>query len=108
MTEELTPYQPQLPEQEPGLSHEQLVTSIKGLIREHQQVHTNLRSPQDREALPPETIIRSVLDWYSSSSMEQEDTFFTLRTAWDALVYDQYEAGLKGGRLGGLYPTSLP
>jgi hypothetical protein len=33
--------------------------------------------------------------------MEQEDTFFTLRTAWDALVYDEYEAGSKEEGLAG-------
>jgi hypothetical protein len=101
MSGELTPQPPQLPDQEHGLTHEQLVSSIKGLIREHQQVYTRFRSPQDREVLPPETIIRSVLDWYSSSSMEQGDTFFTLRSAWDALAYDQYETGSKEEGLAG-------
>ena len=27
--------------------------------------------------------------------MEQDDGFFTLRTAWDALNYDRYEAGSR-------------
>ena len=89
MARELTPQPPHLPDQEQGLAHEQLVTSISGLIREHQQVYATLRSPREREVLPPETIIRNVLEWYSSSSMEQDDTFFTLLSAWDALAYDR-------------------
>ena len=101
MTEELTPYQPQLPDQEQGLSHEQLVTSIKGLIREHQNVYDTLRSPQEREVLPPETVIRNVLEWYASSSTEQDDTFFTLQSAWDALAYDKYETGSREEGLAG-------
>lgn len=38
MPGELTPQPSHLPDQEQGLSHEQLVTSIKGLIQEHQRV----------------------------------------------------------------------
>jgi hypothetical protein len=101
MTEQLSPYQPQLPDQEQGLSHEQLVTSIKGLIREHQNVYDTLRSPQERAVLPPETAIRNVLEWYADSSMEQEDTFFTLQSAWDALAYNKYEPGTKEEGLAG-------
>jgi hypothetical protein len=101
MSGELTPQPPQLPDQEHSLTHEQLVSSIKGLIREHQQIYASLRSPQEREVLPPETVIRSVLDWYSGSSMEQGDTFFTLRSACDALAYDQYETGSKEEGLAG-------
>ena len=101
MTEELTPYQSQLPDQEQGLSHEQLVTSIKGLIREHQNVYDTLRSPQERAVLPPETVIRNVLEWYASSSTEQDDTFFTLKSAWDALAYDKYETGSREEGLAG-------
>ena len=101
MAGELTPQPPHLPDQEQGLSHEQLVASISGLIREQQRVYDTLRSPRDREVLPPETVIRNVLDWYSSSSMEQEDTFSTLLSAWDALVYDQYETGSKEEGLAG-------
>ena len=33
--------------------------------------------------------------------MEQGDTFFTLRSAWDALAYDQYETGSKEEGLAG-------
>ena len=101
MPGELTPQPQPLLDQEKGLSHEQLVTSIKGLIREHQQVYETLRSPREREVLPPETIIRNVLDWYSSSSMELDDTFFTLRSAWDALAYDKYEIGSREEGLAG-------
>ncbi len=101
MAGELTPQPPYLPDQEQGLSHEQLVTSISGLIREHQQVYDTLRSPREREVLPPETIIRNVLEWYSSSSMEQDDTYFTLLSAWDALAYDKYETGSKEEGLAG-------
>ena len=101
MAGELTPQPPHLPDQEQGLSHEQLVSSLKGLIGENQQIYASLRSPQEREVLPPETIIRNVLDWYSSSSMEQDDTFSTLLSAWDALVYDKYETGSKEEGLAG-------
>lgn len=101
MAGELTPKPPQLPDREHDLTHEQLVSSLKGLIGEHQQIYASLRSPQEREVLPPETIIRSVLDWYSSSSMEQDDTFFTLMSAWDALAYDKYETGSKEEGLAG-------
>ncbi len=78
MTQELTPQPPPLPDQGQGLSHEQLVASIQGLIREHQRVYEKMRSPEQSQELRPELIIRSVLDWYSSSSMERDDTFFTL------------------------------
>jgi hypothetical protein len=101
MPGELTPQPPHLPDQEQGLTHEQLVASIRGLIKEHQQIYAGLRSPQEREVLPPETIIRNVLDWYSDSSMEQDDMFFTLRSAWDALAYDQYEPGSREETLAG-------
>jgi hypothetical protein len=33
--------------------------------------------------------------------MEQSDTFFTLRSAWDALAYDKYEPGSKEEGLAG-------
>lgn len=101
MPGELTPRPSHLPDQEQGLSHEQLVSSIKGLIHEHQQVYASIRSPQERAVLPPETVIRSVLDWYSGSSMERDDMFFTLRSAWDALAYDKYETGSKEEGLAG-------
>jgi hypothetical protein len=101
MAGELTPQPPHLPEQEQGLTHEQLVTSISGLIREQQNVYGALRSPRERAVLPPETVIRNVLEWYASSSMEQEDTFFTLQSAWDALAYDKYEPGSREEGLAG-------
>ena len=101
MAGELTPQPPHLPDQEQGLSHEQLVTSISGLIRENQQVYDQLRSPRERAVLPPETIIRNVLEWYADSSMEQDDTFSTLLSAWDALAYDQYETGSREEGLAG-------
>jgi hypothetical protein len=101
MAGELTPQPPHLPDQEQGLSHEQLVTSISGLIRENQQVYAMLRSPREREVVPPETVIRNVLEWYASSSMEQDDTYFTLLSAWDALAYEKYEPGTKEEGLAG-------
>jgi hypothetical protein len=64
-------------------------------------VYDTLRSPQEREVLPPETVIRNVLEWYADSSMEQEDTFFTLQSAWDALAYDKYETGSREEGLAG-------
>ena len=33
--------------------------------------------------------------------MDQDDTFFTLRSAWDALAYDKYETGSKEEGLAG-------
>jgi hypothetical protein len=103
MSGELTPQQPHLPDQEQGLSHEQLVTSIKGIIREHQTVYEKLRSPREREVLPPETIIRSALDWHAGATHDEEqgEMLFKLRTVWDALAYDQYETGSKEEGLAG-------
>jgi hypothetical protein len=103
MSGELTPQQPHLPDQEQGLSHEQLVTSIKGIIREQQSVYEQLRSPREREVLPPETIIRSALDWHAGATQDEEqgDMLFNLRSAWDALAYDKYETGSKEEGLAG-------
>ncbi len=70
-------------------------------------MYDTLRSPQEREVLPPETVIRNVLEWYADSSMEQEDTFFTLQSAWDALAYDKYETGSREEGLAGSLFTSV-
>jgi hypothetical protein len=84
------------------LSHEALVRSLQSLIRENQQVYQQLRSPTEREVLPPETVIRNVLDWYAGSSDEEKgERFFALRTAWDALNYDRYEVGSREEGLAG-------
>ena len=98
MTQELTP-QPNLPEQDQ--SHEQLVASVKNLIQAHQDNYARMRISGEREVLPPETVIRNVLEWYSGSSMDQDDTFSTLMSAWDALAYDKYEPGSKEEGLAG-------
>ena len=84
------------------LSHEALVRNLRSLIRENQQVYQQLRSPTDREVLPPETVIRNALDMYAGSSDEEKgETFFTLRTAWDALNYERYEVGSREEGLAG-------
>jgi hypothetical protein len=51
--------------------------------------------------VPPETVIRNVLDWYAIPSTEQGETFFTLCTAWDALNFDRYEIGSREEGLAG-------
>ena len=75
MTQELTP-QPNLPEQDQ--SHEQLVASVKNLIQAHQDNFARMRTGGDREVLAPETVILNVLEWYSSSSLEQDTDFSVL------------------------------
>src|SRR5688500_18033890 len=78
------------------MSHEELVTHLRSLMRENQQVYQQLRSPTEREVLPPETVIRNVLDWYADSSDEEKgETFFALRTAWDGYPFNagQLERG---------------
>jgi hypothetical protein len=97
-----TPPQEQLVADESGLSHERLVTSFQGLIREQQQLYTSIRSPEEREVLLPEAIVRKQLDWYSDTpDKEKGESFFTLRSAWDALAYDRYEIGSKEEGLAG-------
>jgi hypothetical protein len=94
--------QEQLVADESGLSHERLVQSFQALIREQQQLYTSIRSPEEREVLPPEAIVRKQLDWYSDTpNKEKAETFFTLRSAWDALAYDRYEIGSKEEGLAG-------
>jgi hypothetical protein len=84
------------------VSHEQLVNNLRSLIREQQQVYAAIRSPQEREVLPPEAIVRNQLDWYADTpNTEKAETFFTLRSAWDALAYDRYEIGSKEEGLAG-------
>jgi hypothetical protein len=95
------PRQEQLVADESGLSHERLVKSFQTLIRE-QQLYTAIRSPEEREVIPPEAIVRQQLEWYSDTpNKEKGETFFTLRTAWDALAYDRYEIGSKEEGLAG-------
>jgi hypothetical protein len=84
------------------LSHEALVRNLRSLIRENQQVYQQLRSPTEREVLPPETVIRNALDWYEGASDEEKgEPLFTLRNAWDALNYDRYEVGSREEGLAG-------
>jgi hypothetical protein len=104
---ELTPQYPNLTEQ--GISHAELVAAFRTLIKQHQEIHAQIRSPHEPEVLPPETVVRGMLEWYSGSApQDQGETFFTLRSAWDALAYDQYEPGsreegLAGSLLQGYY-----
>jgi len=97
-----TPPQEQLVADESGLSHERLVQSFQTLIREQQQLYSSIRTPGEREDLPPEVIVRKQLDWYADTpDKEKGETFFTLRSAWDALSYDRYEIGSKEEGLAG-------
>jgi hypothetical protein len=78
------------------------VKSFQTLIREQQQLYTSIRSPEEREVLPPEAIVRKQLDWNSDTPNKQKgDMLFTLRSAWDALAYDRYEIGSKEEGLAG-------
>jgi hypothetical protein len=96
------PRQEHLLPSEPELSHEQVVKSFQALIREQQKLYTTIRSPHEREVLPPEAIVRKQLDWYAGTpDPEKSETFFTLRTAWDALAYDRYEVGSNEEGLAG-------
>ena len=96
------PQQEQLVADESGLSHERLVKSFQTLIREQQQIYSSIRTPGEREVLPPEAIVRKQLDWYADTpNKEKGETFFTLRSAWDALAYDRYEIGSKEEGLAG-------
>jgi hypothetical protein len=96
------PSQEQLVADESGLSHERLVKSFQTLIRDQQQLYTAIRSPEEREVLPPEAIVRQQLDWNSHTpDKEKGESLFTLRTAWDALAYDRYEIGSKEEGLAG-------
>ena len=97
-----TPRQEQLVADESGISHERLVKSFQTLIREQQELYTSIRSPEEREVLPPEAIVRKQLDWNSDTpNKEKGEMLFTLRTAWDALAYDRYEIGSKEEGLAG-------
>ena len=96
-----TPRQEQLVADASGISHERLVKSFQTLIREQQQLYTSIRSPEEREVLPPEAIVRNQLDWYADTpNQEKAETFFLLRSAWDALAYDRYEIGSREEGLG--------
>jgi hypothetical protein len=92
----------QLVRDESGISHEQLVKSFQSLIREQQQVYSAIQTPEEREVLPPELVVRKQLDWYADTpNTEKAETFFTLRSAWDALAYDRYEIGSQEEGLAG-------
>jgi hypothetical protein len=91
--------QPNLVEQG-GIPHEKLVASFRTLITEQQEIHKTLRaageSSREPEELSPARAVRAVLEWYAGSGeREQRDMFFTVRSAWDALAYDQYEPGSR-------------
>ena len=91
---------------EQGMTHEQMVTSFRSLIREQQAIHADLYAisgdPHERETLSPETAVRGVLDWYAgSANQELGEHLFTVRNAWDALNYDKYEPGTRAEGLAG-------
>ena len=97
-----TPRQEQLIADESGHSHEQLVNNLRNLIQEQQRLYAAYRLPEEREVLPPEAIVRKQLDWYADTpNQEKGESFFTLRSAWDALAYDRYEIGSKEEGLAG-------
>src|SRR5688572_9467573 len=77
------------------LSYESLVNRLRSMIEVQQNAYQGYRSDRDREVLPPETIIRSVLDWYSDTPGERGEKSHILRTAWDALNFDRYEIGSR-------------
>jgi hypothetical protein len=96
--------QPNIIEQ--GIPHERLVQTFRSLIKEQQDVHTSLRSfgemSNEPEVLSPERAVRGVLDWYAGSgNKELSEHMFTVRSAWDALSYDRYEAGSREEGLAG-------
>jgi hypothetical protein len=84
---------------EQWIPHERLVESFRSLIKEHQATHEMLYGGM---VLPPETVVRDVLNWYSdSSNKEQSEIFHTLGYAWDVLAYDRYEVGSKAEHMAG-------
>jgi hypothetical protein len=100
--DELTPSHTNQPEQrESRRSHEQLVQSFRKLIKQQAEAYAEFRSPQERDVLPAEAIVRNQLDWYSAPETGGEEAFI-LRTAWDALAYDRYEVGSKEEHLAGV------
>ena len=91
---------------EQGIPHEKPVASFRSLIKEQQEVYATLRtvgeSYHEPAVLPPETVVRTMLDWYAgSANKEQGEIFFTVRSAWDALAYDRYEPGSREKGLAG-------
>ena len=100
-----------------GIPHETLVDSFRHLIVEQQQTHAMMFASKggvegEAELLSPERAVRGVLDWYSgSANPELGDHMFTVRSAWDAMVYDSYESGssvegLAGSVLQAYYHTT--
>src|SRR5687768_15711918 len=71
------------------------------MIEVQQNAYQGFRSDRDREVLPPETIIRSILDWHSDTPGERGEKSHILRTAWDALNFDRYEIGSREEGLAG-------
>ena len=89
-----------------GIPHEQLVDNFRLLIQEQQQTHAKIYTSRENggeaELLSPETAVRGVLDWYAgSANTELGDHMFTVRSAWDATVYDRYEPGSREEGLAG-------
>ena len=89
-----------------GIPHEQLVDNFRLLIQEQQETHAKLYASRENgsvaEYLSPVRAVRGVLDWYSgSANTELADHMFTVRSAWDASVYDRYEPGSQEEGLAG-------
>jgi len=92
--------EPHLQNQE-ELPYETLVKRLRAMISENQSVYQSFRFSNEREALPPETIIRSVLEWHADTPGEKGETSFLLRNAWDALNFERYEIGSREAMLAG-------
>src|SRR4051794_8614230 len=76
-------------------SHESLVEAFRGYIKEHEQIHKGA-SPAHIISLRLDTEERQSLNLIARSpSIEEEENnfFWQLRSAWDALAYDHYEPG---------------
>ena len=89
-----------------GIPHEQLVDNFRLLIQEQQETHAKLFTSRENsgeaEYLSPVTAVRDALDWYAGSpNAELGDHMFTVRSAWDATVYDRYEPGSREEGLAG-------
>jgi hypothetical protein len=91
-------------------THENLVQAFRSRIKEQQEEDAKVswigktyhQGDFFPPALPPEKALRSVMDWYAASPNEQRaERFHTLRRAWDALAYEQYEPGSREEGLAG-------
>jgi hypothetical protein len=99
-----------------GLSHEQLVKGLQRYITHMQEIDRDGQRhlpPEKQNLLPPAAIIRRKLDWESGTIDPAIGEYYsTLRYAWDALTYNQYEPGrppepLVGATLSDYYQVQM-